>query len=81
MKKPIPYLTNKCDIHIKTLCNRLSIKQKVVITTILIALFILASIYTLVFTAYQVGKQDGRLIEIQHIKSTPIIKDSCHYGK
>lgn len=76
MKKPLPYLTSKCDAHIKRICNKLSVRQKVIITTILLALFILASIYTLMFTAYQVGK-----LEMQHIKSTPIIKDSCSYGE
>ena len=47
-----------------------------VITAILFVMFFLASICVIVFAAYQVGKEDGKLFNVEHIHPTPYLKSN-----
>lgn len=67
---------NTIDIHIKRLCKCLSPVQRLVITVILFVIFFLASLFMIVFAAYQVGKQDGKLMQIEHISPAPVVYQS-----
>ena len=69
-------IPDKIDLHIRKLCNCLSPMQKIVLTVILFSLFFLASLYTIAFTAYQIGKKDGKFIQIEHVHPVPIIKQN-----
>ena len=69
-------IQNKIDIHIRKFCNCLIPKQKMVITAILFVMFFLASICVIVFAAYQVGKEDGKLLNVEHIHPTPYLKSN-----
>lgn len=74
-------ISEQIDLHIRKLCNCLSPMQKIVLTVVLFAMFFLASLYVIVFTAYQVGKQDGKLIQIEHVHPAPMMKQdkNLHY--
>lgn len=72
-------ISDKIDLHIRKLCNCLSPMQKIVLTVILFALFFLASLYTIAFTAYQIGKKDGKFIQIEHVYPSPIIQQNKNF--
>ena len=72
-------IPDKIDLHIRKLCNCLSPTQKMVLTAILFTLFFLASLYTIVFTAYQIGKKDGKFIQIEHVHPSPIIQQNKNF--
>lgn len=72
-------ISDKIDLHIRKLCNCLSPMQKIVLTVILFALFFLASLYTIAFTAYQIGKKDGKFIQIEHVHPSPIIQQNKNF--
>ena len=74
--KVINQISYTIDIHIKRLCNCLSPVQRLVITVILFVIFFLASLSMIVFAAYQVGKQDGKLMQIEHISPAPVVYQS-----
>ena len=68
-------IPDKIDLHIRKLCNCLSPMQKIVLTVILFALFFLASLYTIAFTAYQIGKKDGKFIQIKRQRVKKLNQD------
>lgn len=74
--KVINQISATIDIHIKKLCKCLSPVQRLVITVILFVFFFLASLSMIVFAAYQVGKQDGKLMQIEHISLAPVVYQS-----
>lgn len=74
--KVINQISDAIDIHIKRLCKCLSPVQRLVITVILFVFFFLASLSMIVFAAYQVGKQDGKLMQIEHISPAPVVYQS-----
>lgn len=74
--KVINQISDTIDIHIKRLCKCLSPVQRLVITVILFVIFFLASLSMIVFAAYQVGKQDGKLMQIEHISPAPVVYQS-----
>ena len=74
--KVINQISDPIDIHIKRLCNCLSPVQRLVITVILFVIFFLSSLSMIVFAAYQVGKQDGKLMQIEHISPAPVVYQS-----
>lgn len=74
--KVINQISDAIDIHIKRLCKCLSPVQRLVITVILFVIFFLASLSMIVFAAYQVGKQDGKLMQIEHISPAPVVYQS-----
>ena len=74
--KVINQISDTIDIHIKRLCKCLSPVQRLVITVILFVIFFLASLSIIVFAAYQVGKQDGKLMQIEHISPAPVVYQS-----
>lgn len=78
--KVLKRISGKIDLHIRRLCNCLSPMQKIVLTVILFALFFLASLYTIVFTAYQIGKNDGKFMQIEHVHPAPIIKQDKNFS-
>ena len=47
-----------------------------VITAILFVIFFLASICVIVFAAYQVGKEKGKLLNVEHVYPTPYLKSN-----
>lgn len=79
--KIITTISNRIDRHIKKLCDCLSPVQKLCLSVILFAIFFLASLYILVMAAYQVGKTDGKLMQIEHIQTLPLVEPSnnVHY--
>lgn len=72
--KIISLLSDRIDLHIKKLCNRLTSRQQLIITVLLFMFFSLAAIYTLTIAAYRVGKEDGKVINIEHIERVPLYK-------
>ena len=74
--KVINQISDTIDIHIKRLCKCLSPVQRLVITAILFVIFFLASLSMIVFAAYQVSKQDGKLMQIKHISPAPVVYQS-----
>lgn len=74
--KVINQISDTIDVHIKRLCKCLSPVQRLVITVILFVIFFLASLSMIVFAAYQVGKQDGKLMQIEHISPAAVVYQS-----
>lgn len=74
--KVINQISDTIDIHIKRLCKCLSPVQRLVITVILFVIFFLALLSMIVFAAYQVGKQDGKLMQIEYISPAPVVYQS-----
>ena len=58
-------ISNRIDSRIKKICDSLSPVQKMCLSVTLFTIFFLAALYIMVMAAYQVGKSDGKLIQIE----------------
>ncbi|WP_366842337.1 TraL conjugative transposon family protein [Butyricimonas sp.] len=66
-------ISNRIDSRLKKICDSLSPVQKMCLSVTLFTIFFLAALYIMVMAAYQVGKSDGKLIQIEHIQPTTYI--------
>lgn len=56
------------DDKLKELCEQIAPKKRVMVLLIMFCLFASSSIYIFTTAIYSIGKEQGRQIEIDHIK-------------
>lgn len=69
----INIISNRIDSRIRKLCDCLSPVQKMCLSVTLFTIFFLAALYIMVMAAYQVGKSDGKVMQIEHIQPTTFL--------
>ncbi|MEG0456224.1 MAG: TraL conjugative transposon family protein [Bacteroides sp.] len=79
IKEKIIQFQDWTDDKLRQFCGRMSPEKRLVILLIMFALFGFGSIYIMGNAIYQIGKNEGQQIEIEHIKQLRLnSKDSIN---
>lgn len=82
IKEKIIQFQDWTDDKLRQFCGRMSPEKRLVILLVMFALFGFGSIYIMGSAIYQIGKNEGQQIEIEHIRQLQLhSKDSINQLK
>lgn len=82
MRKYIVKVQDWVDDNLRRLCGRITPEKRLVVLLIMFLFFGITSVYIFVSAIYNIGKNEGRQIEIEHIQMLELQKrDSINQSK
>lgn len=74
MRKYIVKVQDWVDDNLRRLCGRITPEKRLIVLLTMFLVFGIASIYIFVSAIYNIGKNEGRQIEIEHIQMLELHK-------
>lgn len=74
MRKFIVKVQDWVDDMLRSMCGRITPEKRLFVILAMFVVFGFMSIYIFVFAIYNIGRNDGRQIEIEHIKTLELQK-------
>lgn len=68
MRRQIVKIQEWVEEKLRLLCGRITPEKRLAVLLVMFALFAISSVYMIASGIYQIGKNEGQKIEIEHIK-------------